>query len=117
MGFRNTGPAYNESHLYFQLDTVFVSEKLCMSLVVNFHLIIKFFFQPVFLNRTLSYMKQRMSRTHKHRKGFKVDCLLDRINMKNREMQPGNLEGYMTLTFLGFYDKKGNIYFSILRCL
>ncbi|PNF35214.1 Polycomb protein suz12-B [Cryptotermes secundus] len=51
-------------------------------------------------------MKQRMSRSHKHRKGFKVDCLLDRINMKNREMQPGNLEGYMTLTFLGFYDKK-----------
>jgi polycomb protein SUZ12 len=49
-----------------------------------------------------------MSRTHKHRKGFKVDCLLDRINMKNRETQPGNLEGYMTLTFLGFYDKKGN---------
>jgi hypothetical protein len=28
--------------------------------------------------------------------------------MKNRETQPGNLEGYMTLTFLGFYDKKGN---------
>jgi polycomb protein SUZ12 len=54
-------------------------------------------------------MKQRMSRTHKHRKEFKVDCLLDRINMKNRELQPGNLEGYMTLTFLGFYDKKGNI--------
>ena len=63
-------------------------------------------FQPVFLNRTLSYMKQRMSRTHKHRKGFKVDCLLDRLNTKNREIQPGNLEGYMTLTFLGFYDKK-----------
>ncbi|XP_021916525.1 polycomb protein suz12-B isoform X2 [Zootermopsis nevadensis] len=61
---------------------------------------------PVFLNRTLSYMKQRMSRSHKHRKGFKVDCLLDRINMKNREIRPGNLEGYMTLTFLGFYDKK-----------
>ncbi|KAJ9575928.1 hypothetical protein L9F63_007240, partial [Diploptera punctata] len=61
---------------------------------------------PVFLNRTLSYMKQRMSRSHKHRKGFKVDCLLDKLNMKNRELQPGNLEGYMTLTFLGFYDKK-----------
>ena len=28
--------------------------------------------------------------------------------MKHRETQPGNLEGYMTLTFLGFYDKKGN---------
>lgn len=58
-------------------------------------------------------MKQRMSRTHKHRKGFKVDCLLDRINMKNREIQPGNLEGYMTLTFLGFYDKKGNVLFLL----
>lgn len=60
-------------------------------------------------------MKQRMSRTHKHRKGFKVDCLLDRVNMKHRETQPGNLEGYMTLTFLGFYDKKGN-YCVILKC-
>jgi hypothetical protein len=59
-------------------------------------------------------MKQRMSRTHKHRKGFKIDCLLDRINMKNREIQPGNLEGYMTLTFLGFYDKKGNFFFSCI---
>lgn len=58
-------------------------------------------------------MKQRMSRSHKHRKGFKVDCLLDRINMKNREIRPGNLEGYMTLTFLGFYDKKGNFLFLL----
>ncbi|GLH02209.1 Polycomb protein suz12-B [Gryllus bimaculatus] len=62
--------------------------------------------QPVFLNRTLSYMKQRMSRTHKHRKGFSVDCLMERLVKKNRELQPETLGGYMTLTFLGFYDKR-----------
>ncbi|XP_066993740.2 polycomb protein suz12-B [Anabrus simplex] len=61
---------------------------------------------PVFLNRTLSYMRQRMSRSHKHRKGFRVDCLMDRMVKKNREMQPEALGGYMTLTFLGFYDKR-----------
>ncbi|KAK7867008.1 hypothetical protein R5R35_006872 [Gryllus longicercus] len=61
---------------------------------------------PVFLNRTLSYMKQRMSRTHKHRKGFSVDCLMERLVKKNRELQPETLGGYMTLTFLGFYDKR-----------
>ncbi|KAL0822366.1 hypothetical protein ABMA28_004460 [Loxostege sticticalis] len=61
---------------------------------------------PIFLNRTLSYMKRRMSRSNKSRMGFKVDSLLDKITLKkSTELQPNNLGGYMTLTFLGFYDK------------
>ncbi|CAH0729927.1 unnamed protein product, partial [Brenthis ino] len=61
---------------------------------------------PIFLNRTLSYMKRRMSRSNKTRVGFKVDSLLEKITLKkSTELQPNSLGGYMTLTFLGFYDK------------
>lgn len=49
-------------------------------------------------------MRQRMSRTHKNRRGFKVDSILERV-MRNQSTT--QLSGYMTLTFLGFYDKKG----------
>ncbi|XP_013190850.2 polycomb protein suz12-B [Amyelois transitella] len=61
---------------------------------------------PIFLNRTLSYMKRRMSRSNKGRCGFKIDTLLEKITLKkSTELQPNSLGGYMTLTFLGFYDK------------
>lgn len=60
---------------------------------------------PIFLYRTLSYMRQRMSRTHKNRRGFKVDSILERVK---RNQNTPQLSGYMTLTFLGFYDKKGD---------
>ncbi|CAG9561370.1 unnamed protein product [Danaus chrysippus] len=61
---------------------------------------------PIFLNRTLSYMKRRMSRSNKSRIGFKVDSLLEKITLKkSTELQLNSLGGYMTLTFLGFYDK------------
>lgn len=56
------------------------------------------FFQPIFLHRNLSYMKDRMSRSHNKRKSFKVDSLLK----AEKDSMPGN---YMTLTFLGFYNK------------
>ncbi|KAG5896349.1 hypothetical protein JTB14_005827 [Gonioctena quinquepunctata] len=58
---------------------------------------------PIFLNRTLTYMKQRMSRVHKHRKNFKVDSLLERVLSKRELMsiQPG----YINLTFLSFNNK------------
>lgn len=48
VGFRNAGPACNESHQNFQLHTVFVSEKLCISLVANFHLVITVSFSSLF---------------------------------------------------------------------
>ena len=52
-------------------------------------------------------MRQRMSRTHKSRRGFRIDSILDRLVSKNNEEQNPGVRGYMTLTFLGFYDKKG----------
>ncbi|KAG7295922.1 hypothetical protein JYU34_021012 [Plutella xylostella] len=61
---------------------------------------------PIFLNRTLSYMKRRMSRSNKSRIGFKVDTLLEKQTLrKSTDVQPNSLGGFMTLTFLGFYDK------------
>lgn len=59
---------------------------------------------PIFLNRTLAYMKYRMSRTHKCRQGFKVDSILEKVTSKSKDF-PTILPGYMNLTFLGFYDK------------
>lgn len=47
-----------------------------------------------------------MSRSNKGRASFKVDSLLEKVTLKrSTELQPNNLGGYMTLTFLGFYDK------------
>uniref|UniRef100_A0A224X807 Putative polycomb protein suz12-b n=1 Tax=Panstrongylus lignarius TaxID=156445 RepID=A0A224X807_9HEMI len=59
--------------------------------------------KPVFLYRTLSYMKHRMSRSNKGRSLFKVDSLLQTTTNKLQQQAP--LSGFLTLTFLGFYNK------------
>ncbi|XP_076639702.1 polycomb protein Su(z)12 isoform X3 [Colletes latitarsis] len=61
---------------------------------------------PIFLYRNLTYMKQRMSRSHKSRRGFKIDMILEKLMSKNNQVENPGVRGYMTLTFLGFYDKK-----------
>ena len=64
-------------------------------------------FQPIFLNRTLTFMKSRLSRTNAGRASFKVDSLLDRKLKESHDLlQPQPLGAFMTLTFLGFYDKR-----------
>lgn len=65
----------------------------------------EFTLQPIFLNRTLTYMKYRMSRSHKSRRGFKVDSLLEKITSRQKDFPLSVMPGYMNLTFLGFYDK------------
>ncbi|KAL3275849.1 hypothetical protein HHI36_020590 [Cryptolaemus montrouzieri] len=59
---------------------------------------------PIFLNRTLTYMKYRMSRTHKSRKTFKIDEMLEKITKakENNVIQPG----FINITFLSFNDRK-----------
>lgn len=57
------------------------------------------------MNRTLTYMKHRMSRSHKRRRGFKVDSLIEKISSRQKDFPPFAMPGYMNLTFLGFYDK------------
>ncbi|XP_003706889.2 polycomb protein Su(z)12 [Megachile rotundata] len=64
---------------------------------------------PIFLYRNLTYMKQRMSRSHKSRRGFKTDTILEKLMSKNKQEENPGVRGYMTLTFLGFYDKKVEI--------
>nr|XP_034190180.1 polycomb protein suz12-B [Osmia lignaria] len=64
---------------------------------------------PIFLYRNLTYMKQRMSRSHKSRRGFKTDMILEKLMSKNKQEENPGVRGYMTLTFLGFYDKKVEI--------
>ena len=51
-------------------------------------------------------MRQRMSRTHKSRRGFRINSILEKLVIKNEQQQNPGIRGYMTLTFLGFYDKK-----------
>ncbi|XP_046404195.1 polycomb protein suz12-A isoform X2 [Ischnura elegans] len=63
---------------------------------------------PIFLHRTLAYMKGRMSRSHSGRQIFRIDSLLDRALAKQREAARPDRppSSYMTLTFIGFFDKK-----------
>jgi len=62
---------------------------------------------PTFLNRNLSYMKKRCLRTNEKRKNFKVNSIYE--NMKELEGREEGVKGaFMTITFLGFYDKKRN---------
>lgn len=66
-----------------------------------------FGFQPIFLHRNLAYMKSRMSRNHKPRQNFRVDTLLNTVTNKHiiEEEKNGAPNNYMTLMFLGFYNK------------
>ncbi|XP_064478616.1 polycomb protein suz12-like [Ornithodoros turicata] len=55
---------------------------------------------PIFMHRTLTYMKHRMSRTHKARRGFRVDNMLS-----NMQAQHGRPSSQLVLNFTGFFDK------------
>lgn len=52
-------------------------------------------------------MKDRMSRTHKSRQNFRVDSLLSTVTKKQalEDEKNGAPNNYMTLMFLGFYNK------------
>lgn len=52
-------------------------------------------------------MKDRMSRKHKTRQNYRVDSLLNAVNDRNslEEEKNGAPNNYMTLLFLGFYNK------------
>lgn len=52
-------------------------------------------------------MKERMSRKHKTRQSFHVDALLNTVTNRNslEEEKNGAPNNYMTLLFLGFYNK------------
>uniref|UniRef100_A0A182QKH0 Uncharacterized protein n=1 Tax=Anopheles farauti TaxID=69004 RepID=A0A182QKH0_9DIPT len=65
--------------------------------------------RPIFLYRNLTYMRNRMSRSHKSRQSFKIDAMLaQKLNKLRTEKASGYAlaDGYLTLVFLGFYDDK-----------
>ncbi|XP_074600841.1 polycomb protein Su(z)12 [Brevipalpus obovatus] len=57
---------------------------------------------PIFLHRTLSYMKHRMSRNHKRRKTFKIDNMLEERRHDANEKKFENL----IIIGVGVFDKK-----------
>lgn len=61
------------------------------------------YLQPVFLNRNLSYMQHRMSRSHCKRSKFKIDNILA-AKVKTIDRIAGFPNDYMTLLFSGFFD-------------
>uniref|UniRef100_A0A034VEH8 Polycomb protein Su(Z)12 n=1 Tax=Bactrocera dorsalis TaxID=27457 RepID=A0A034VEH8_BACDO len=56
---------------------------------------------PIFLNRTLSYMKDRMSRNNKKRTTFKVNSILQQITQK-AEIDSNK---YLNIIYNGLFDK------------
>jgi len=52
-----------------------------------------------------------MSRSHKGRKDFKVNNILARV-VANKKKEAAPMADFMTITFLGVYDKKGLKQFS-----
>ncbi|CAG9771037.1 unnamed protein product [Ceutorhynchus assimilis] len=64
---------------------------------------------PIFLNRNLTYMRERMSRTNKNRRNFKIDNLLEITKKALTEKKDILLQpGYINLTFLGFNSTTSN---------
>lgn len=60
---------------------------------------------PVFLPRTLCYMKGRKSVSNKKRKSFKVDSLLATVGVKHQKaIQERIRPDALTVRFLGFYN-------------
>lgn len=65
--------------------------------------------QPIFLHRNLSYMRNRMSRSHKSRQSFKIDSMLAQKLSKLRSEKANILSACgdsLSLLFLGIFDKK-----------
>ncbi|XP_018012195.1 polycomb protein suz12-A-like isoform X2 [Hyalella azteca] len=61
---------------------------------------------PIFLHRSLYYMKNRMSRNHKNRSTFKVDSLVHKLEKQQNESQSNHPGSFLNLAFIGFFDKK-----------
>lgn len=59
-------------------------------------------FQPIFLNRTLSYMKERMSRNNKKRSNFKIDSILDTITQKSEAVT----QNYLHIIYDSLHEKQ-----------
>ncbi|XP_058980062.1 polycomb protein Su(z)12 isoform X2 [Musca domestica] len=60
---------------------------------------------PLFLQRTLSYMKERMSRNHKKRNNFKVNNMLDTITQKGQTLT----NNFLNIIYFGLFEKNASV--------
>ncbi|XP_061387997.1 polycomb protein Su(z)12 [Musca vetustissima] len=60
---------------------------------------------PIFLQRTLSYMKERMSRNHKKRNNFKINNMLDAVTQKGQTLT----NNYLNIIYFGLFEKATNV--------
>ncbi|XP_073843557.1 polycomb protein Su(z)12 isoform X2 [Musca autumnalis] len=60
---------------------------------------------PIFLQRTLSYMKERMSRNHKKRNNFKINNMLDTITQKGQTLT----NNFLNIIYFGLFEKNPNV--------
>uniref|UniRef100_A0A1I8P8F2 Uncharacterized protein n=1 Tax=Stomoxys calcitrans TaxID=35570 RepID=A0A1I8P8F2_STOCA len=56
---------------------------------------------PIFLQRTLSYMKERMSRNHKKRSTFKINSMLDALTQKSQTVT----NNFLNIIYFGLFEK------------
>lgn len=56
---------------------------------------------PIFLQRTLSYMKERMSRNHRKRNSFKINNMLDVLTQKSQTLA----NNYLNIIYNGLFEK------------
>lgn len=60
---------------------------------------------PIFLQRTLSYMKERMSRNHKKRGGFKINSMLEALTQKSQTLT----NNYLNIIYFGLFEKNPSL--------
>uniref|UniRef100_A0A1A9VKX1 VEFS-Box domain-containing protein n=1 Tax=Glossina austeni TaxID=7395 RepID=A0A1A9VKX1_GLOAU len=56
---------------------------------------------PIFLQRTLSYMKERMSRNNRKRSAFKVNSMLEMLTQKTQTLS----NNYLNIIYNGLFEK------------
>ena len=104
----------SKSHNQFKTDHENFLQTYEKPTLIYLHLQRRALISPIFLHRTLSFMKKRRTKLDKSRKNFKVDSLLGQKESeirKNRAKQLDrvmnlNLNSFLNLTFLGYYNHK-----------
>ena len=60
---------------------------------------------------------KRTRQEREAKKRFKVDDLLGKKSKESLELEPQTSHGFMTLTFLGYYEKKGKPSYIKINCI
>uniref|UniRef100_A0A1Q3G0J2 Uncharacterized protein n=1 Tax=Culex tarsalis TaxID=7177 RepID=A0A1Q3G0J2_CULTA len=102
-------PAQPTKEVQFQTDHELFMQAFEKPTQIYRYLRTRNMISPIFLNRNLSYMCHRMSRSHKTRNTFKIDSMLNQKMNKLRNDKANGLSmtgEYLTVLFLGFFEKR-----------